>query len=130
MTYFSRPAKPSSDSLAEFSGENQNTKALYGLPAPVVYCTRCVISNQRPNSTIEFRNSRDEQKKTIRIENGVCDACLVAEKKKDTDWAAREAELWELCDRFRSSDGSYDCLVPGSGGKDSFYTTPASKRAF
>ena len=130
MTYFSRPAKPSSDSLAEFSGENQNTKALYGLPAPVVYCTRCVISNQRPNSTIEFRNSREEQKKTIRIENGVCDACLVAEKKKDTDWAAREAELWELCDRFRSSDGSYDCLVPGSGGKDSFYTSHILKTKF
>jgi N-acetyl sugar amidotransferase len=29
--------------------------------------------------------------------------------------------LRELCDRFRKNDGSYDCLVPGSGGKDSFY---------
>ncbi|MFM8852597.1 MAG: N-acetyl sugar amidotransferase, partial [Acidimicrobiaceae bacterium] len=25
-----------------------------------------------------------------------------------------------LCDKHRSTDGSYDCLVPGSGGKDSF----------
>ena len=24
-------------------------------------------------------------------------------------------------DEYRKSDGSYDCLVPGSGGKDSFY---------
>lgn len=27
----------------------------------------------------------------------------------------------DLCDRYRSKDGSYDCVVPGSGGKDSFY---------
>ena len=27
----------------------------------------------------------------------------------------------ELCDRFRRTDGSYDCIVPGSGGKDSFF---------
>ena len=32
----------------------------------------------------------------------------------------REQELRELCDRYRRTDGSYDCLVPGSGGKDSF----------
>ena len=31
------------------------------------------------------------------------------------------AELRELCDQYRKNDGSYDCLVPGSGGKDSFY---------
>ena len=37
------------------------------------------------------------------------------------DWALREKELRELCDQYRKNDGSYDCLVPGSGGKDSFY---------
>ena len=37
------------------------------------------------------------------------------------DWALREKELRELCDEYRKNDGSYDCLVPGSGGKDSFY---------
>ena len=26
----------------------------YGLPIDVLYCKKCVISNQRPNSTIEF----------------------------------------------------------------------------
>ena len=33
----------------------------------------------------------------------------------------REQQLRVLCDRFRRNDGGYDCLVPGSGGKDSFY---------
>ena len=28
-------------------------------------------------------------------------------------------ELNKLCDKFRRNDGRYDCIVPGSGGKDS-----------
>jgi len=34
-----------------------------------------------------------------------------------------------LCDRFRSKTG-YDCLVPGSGGKDSFYASHVLKTRF
>jgi N-acetyl sugar amidotransferase len=35
----------------------------------------------------------------------------------------RDKELKELCDKYRRTDGSYDCIVPGSGGKDSFYAS-------
>jgi N-acetyl sugar amidotransferase len=35
----------------------------------------------------------------------------------------REKQLRELCDKYRKNDGSYDCIVPGSGGKDSFFTS-------
>ncbi len=95
----------------------------YGLPAEVRFCKKCVMSNQRPNSTSEFTHKADSRKETIRIDDeGVCDACRVAEQKDSTiDWDAREAELRDLCDRFRRDDGAYDCVVPGSGGKDSFY---------
>ena len=95
---------------------------MYGLPVEVKFCKRCVISNQRPSSTVEFKNTADVKKKTIHFDaEGVCDACRFAEKKNTgIDWEKREAELKALCDKFRSSDGSYDCLVPGSGGKDSF----------
>lgn len=95
----------------------------YGLPAEVKFCAKCVISNQRPNSTVEYFHTKDSKKQTINFdENNVCDACRVAEAKKNTiDWQEREQELIELCDRFRRDDGNYDCLVPGSGGKDSFY---------
>lgn len=93
----------------------------YGLPLDVAFCTRCVISNQRPNSSIEFKNRPDSKKTTIHFDTeGVCDACRFAEQKKKIDWEKREAELKALCDKHRSHDGSYDCLVPGSGGKDSF----------
>jgi N-acetyl sugar amidotransferase len=96
---------------------------MYGLPQDVAFCRRCVISNQRPNSAVEYGHTRESRKATIHFdEEGVCDACRLAEQKRRTiDWEARERELARLCDRFRSKDGSYDCVVPGSGGKDSFY---------
>jgi len=97
-------------------------RAKYGLPEQVLFCKRCVMSNQRPNSTREFSHTAESKKETIHFdEEGVCNACRVAERKKETDWQAREEELKRLCDRFRSRSGAYDCIVPGSGGKDSFY---------
>lgn len=95
---------------------------MYGLPSVVEFCRRCVISNQRPSSAVEFRHATDTPKETISFdEEGVCSACRVAELKDATDWDQRDAELRDLCNRFRRSDGRYDCVVPGSGGKDSFY---------
>lgn len=94
----------------------------YGLPSEVKFCQRCVISNQRPNAAVEYRHTQETKKQTINFDQEeICDACRVAEKKKNTDWAQREKELIALCDRHRRHDGFYDCLVPGSGGKDSFY---------
>jgi len=94
----------------------------YGLPHKVGFCKRCVISNQRPNSTVEFSHTKDSKKSTIHFDaDGICDACRVAEQKKSIDWEDRERQLMALCDKYRSRNGSYDCVVPGSGGKDSFY---------
>jgi N-acetyl sugar amidotransferase len=87
----------------------------------VTFCQRCVTSNQKPISAIEFQHTAASVKQAIHLdETDICDACRVTEKKASIDWQAREEELRALCDRHRSTDGSYDCLVPGSGGKDSF----------
>jgi N-acetyl sugar amidotransferase len=96
---------------------------LYGLPETVTFCKRCTMSNQRPASEIEFKHHIGTQKRTLHIDNeGVCDACRAAERKKEViDWEVRDKQLQRLCDRYRRNDGGYDCLVPGSGGKDSFY---------
>src|SRR3989344_2091300 len=77
------------------------------LPKKIVYCKTCVIPNQRPRTDFDSE--------------GVCSACRYAEKKfhGGIDWNARENELMKLLDRHRSKDGSYDCIVPSSGGKDS-----------
>ena len=94
----------------------------YGLPENVFFCKRCVISNQRPTSAVEFKHNIKTKKQTMAFdEEGVCDACRMAEKKDSIDWKNREEQLIKLLDKHRSKDGSYDCLVPGSGGKDSAY---------
>ena len=103
----------------------------YGLPRDVKFCSRCVVSNQRPNSAVEYSHTNQSKKSTILFdEHGVCDACRVAEAKDKIDWAERERELADLCDRYRRNDGHYDCLVPGSGGKDSFYQSWMLKYKF
>jgi len=94
-----------------------------GLPSEVKFCKECVISNQRPNSELEFKNDESKKKSTIYFdENGVCSACHYSKIKNKIDWKEREKKLKVLCDKFRTNNENYDCLVPGSGGKDSAYT--------
>lgn len=101
---------------------NQKLETYYGLPNEVKFCKRCVMSNQRPASAVEFKHTKDSKKVTMHFdEEGICDACRNAEQKERIDWVEREKELVALLDQYRSKDGSYDCLVPGSGGKDSAY---------
>ena len=83
----------------------RDVRKMYNLPAEVVYCRRCTVSNQRPRITFDS--------------NGVCSACAYADvKRHQVDWQQRDRELIELCERHRSKDGSYDVIVPVSGGKD------------
>ena len=101
---------------------NKKLETYYGLPSEVKFCNKCVISNQRPASAVEFKHKIDSKKTTMSInDNGVCDACNMAEQKEKIDWKSREEELLKLLDKFRRNDGYYDCIVPGSGGKDSAY---------
>lgn len=97
----------------------------YGLPTEVRFCKKCVISNQRPNSAIEFKNTGKDKKETIAFGNEeICAACKYAEyKETEIDWKEREKELVKLCNKYRSKNGYYDCIVPGSGGKDSSFTS-------
>ena len=102
---------------------NAGFEAKYGLPLKVIFCRRCVMSNQRPSSVVEFKNQPSDAKPTIEFdEEGICAACRYAEMKATIDWRERERELRALCDQHRSRDGSYDCIIPGSGGKDSAFT--------
>jgi N-acetyl sugar amidotransferase len=94
---------------------------LHGLPANVIFCKRCVINNQRPSTSREFVK-KDTRIDTVGFgDDGICDACKWFEEKKKIDWVDRERQLKALCDRFRRKDGTYDVVVPSSGGKDSFF---------
>lgn len=72
----------------------------------VQYCARCIMPNSRPRIVFDAE--------------GVCNACRYAERKwVGIDWAARRAEFLAILDQYRAKDGSWDCIVPWSGGKDS-----------
>lgn len=94
--------------------------SLYGLPKTVKFCKSCVVSNQRPNSVVEFKNDNN-QKKGINFKNNLCEACNYNQSKNSIDWQQREGQLLKLLEKYRKKNG-YDCVVPGSGGKDSAYT--------
>ena len=100
-----------------------SSKTFYGLPSNVEFCTSCVISNQRPSSTVEFGSDKKDLKSTIAFKDGLCSACIFAQEKDlNIDWNQRDEDLRKLLSRFKRNDGRYDVIVPGSGGKDSAYT--------
>lgn len=87
------------------------------LPTEVVFCRNCVVSNQRPRTRFN--------------DEGICSACQWAyEKDHVVNWEQRTQELEALCDRFRSLDGEFDVVVPGSGGKDSGYVAHQLKHRY
>ena len=97
--------------------KKKNLFELYHLPKEIKYCKKCTMSNQRPRITFD--------------EEGICSACRFAERKhKVINWEQREKELKELCNRFRKEDGSYDVIVPCSGGKDGSYVAHQLKYVY
>ena len=89
----------------------------------VISCKLCLMTNQKPFSVNETKNKSSNQKKpTLQFGNdGICSACKSIKAKKTIDWNLREKELWKICDQNRSTDGKYDCIISGSGGKDSMF---------
>ena len=92
----------------------------YGLPIEVRFCKKCVMSNQRPISSVESKHTKKHKHTGLGFdEEGVCDACRYADiKDREVNWEEREKELLQLLEKHRRDDGEYDILVPGSGGKD------------
>ena len=78
-------------------------------------CKNCVTPITRPRVVFD--------------DNGTCNACNWAEKKKDIDWAGRQNILTELLDAVRKKEG-WDVIVPCSGGKDGSYVAWKMKHEY
>jgi len=71
------------------------------------HCKKCLLPETHESVTFD--------------ENGVCSVCKNHEyKQKKVDWQKREEELHQLLDRYVGKY-DYDCIIPGSGGKDSVF---------
>ena len=72
------------------------------------YCQSCILPDTRPGIFID--------------ENGICSACHGhQDKEKNIDWKARAASFADLVSETKARANGYDCIVPVSGGKDSWY---------
>ena len=104
--------------------KNKNFNSMYGMPKEVKYCVKCNVTNQTPTTTNEYEHDKNTQQIPIEFnENDICYACVINEKKWNgkVDWQERENELIELSNKFKNFKGQYNCVVGGSGGKDSAY---------
>ncbi len=110
---------------------NETLETKHNLPAEVRYCKKCVMSNQRPATHPEFSKKSSKDTPVSKFnDDDLCDACRYYETKATIDWDQRAKELEEVCNRYRKTDGSYDVLVPGSGGKDSILVSHMLKEKY
>lgn len=58
--------------------------------------------------------------------DNICSGCRAAELKKSIDWNTRAEKFVELLSSYRS-DSDYDCVVPVSGGKDSYFAAHVAR---
>lgn len=62
---------------------------------------------------------------------GICSGCRVHEEKNQLDWTARQAKLSTFLDKYRGRNYSrHDCVVPISGGRDSFFIVHLVKKVY
>ncbi|MDD4901323.1 MAG: N-acetyl sugar amidotransferase [Patescibacteria group bacterium] len=82
------------------------------------YCQRCLYPANHPlNLTFD--------------QAGVCSGCRTHEEKDALDWNDRERRLKEIFDNFRSESGKrYDCIIPVSGARDSYFIVHAVKNVY
>jgi N-acetyl sugar amidotransferase len=73
------------------------------------YCTRCLYPENHPLNIV-FN------------EDGVCSGCIVHEEKDELDWDERLTKLKSILTIYKNtSENNYDCIIPVSGARDSFF---------
>ncbi len=71
------------------------------------YCKRCIMPNTRPDQYLN--------------DEGVCNGCLSFDYQKKIDWDKRKNDLLGIISEKKLNKDKWNCVVPGSGGKDSTY---------
>jgi N-acetyl sugar amidotransferase len=75
----------------------------------ITQCKRCLYRNDHPLGLI-----LDSE--------GICSGCRVHEEKDFLDWNLKFNKLKKLVDSYKLKlTNNYDCIVPVSGGQDSFF---------
>lgn len=82
------------------------------------YCKRCLYPENHPLNLVF-----DDE--------GVCSGCRVHEEKDSLDWTARGEKLGQLLRSYKStSKRTYDCIIPVSGARDSYFIVHTVKNVY
>lgn len=82
------------------------------------YCKRCLYPANHPLG-ITF----DDQ--------GICSGCRVHQEKDILDWEERAEKLKKILDSYKNKDGkNYDCIIPVSGARDSYFIVHTVKSVY
>ncbi|NCI49081.1 N-acetyl sugar amidotransferase [Sediminibacterium roseum] len=82
------------------------------------YCRRCLYPENHPLNI-------------VLDEKGICSGCRVHEEKAIIDWEPRKEKLGRIFDSYRSTSGkSYDCIIPVSGARDSYFIVHTVKNVY
>lgn len=82
------------------------------------YCKRCLYPENHPLNLVF-----DEE--------GVCSGCRVHEEKDVLDWNERAEKLRTILDQYRNTSGNnYDCIIPVSGARDSYFIVHTVKNVY
>jgi N-acetyl sugar amidotransferase len=81
----------------------------------VSYCSNCTYPSSSAVSLFFDKNF-------------VCSGCEVSKEKASINWQDRERELHGLLKKYKGIHKYYDCVIPVSGGKDSYFQIHTIKK--
>ena len=62
---------------------------------------------------------------------GICSGCRVHEEKDTIDWSERSSKLGLILKNYKNNSGkSYDCIIPVTGARDSFFIVHVIKNVY
>lgn len=81
-------------------------------------CKRCLYTEIHPlNITFD--------------DDGVCSGCRVHEEKDTLDWKPRGEKLGKILEAYKNKSGlNYDCIIPVSGARDSYFIVHTIKNVY
>jgi N-acetyl sugar amidotransferase len=82
------------------------------------YCKRCLYPSNHP---LYLTFDAD----------GICSGCRVHEEKDALDWKSRGEKLKSILGEYQNTSGNnYDCIIPVSGARDSYFIVHTIKNVY
>jgi len=82
------------------------------------FCNRCLYPENHPLNIVFD-------------DDGICSGCRVHEEKDTIDWKPRGEKLKTILDKYRNQSGNnYDCIIPVSGARDSYFIVHTIKNVY